>query len=297
VQRIALSPRPSRHRSPALHAHCLRTAALCLSLLCLPALAQTAGGYTAGPGLVPPDYTTEVISFRPSPPATQDRQFTLSRFWRLDPGRYEVELWWQSDAEKHGEGWENTLKAEIEIGLSSHIQLDLYLNFGWATGTSFDYQGTSMEMRYSISSVYNAIPWNPVLYFEFTTRKNAQDRAEFRLLAGGDLPWGGLWASNFFIESNIDYFNESYSEGADLELGVTASVNFPVVKDWLRLGAELRAGFDEHGTTTLYGNFQLGPEMVIVYRPANLKLTASALFGVCSQDPLVRLYLIAGWQF
>ena len=33
------------------------------------------------------------------------------------------------------------------------------------------------------------------------------------------------------------------------------------------------------------------------YRPANLKLTASALFGVCPQDPLVRLFIIAGWQF
>ena len=60
-------------------------------------MAQEAGGYSAGPGLAPaPDFQTTVLSYRPSPPDTQDRQFTLSRFWRLDPGRYEVELWLDS---------------------------------------------------------------------------------------------------------------------------------------------------------------------------------------------------------
>jgi len=285
---------PRQPREPALHALSSRTV-LVLSALALPALAQEAGGYSAGPGLTPPDYRTEVISYRPSPPDTQVREFTVSRFWRIDPGRYAVELWLQTDYEKHGAGSDSTLKAELEIGLSSHIQLDLYLNFGWATGVSFDYQGTAIEMRYSIASVYNAISWNPVLYFEFITNKNAQDRAEFRLLAGGDLPWGGLWAANFFAESNIDYFNEPYSNGADAEIGVTASANFPVVRDWLRLGAELRTGVDQHGTPTFYGVLQIGPELLLTYRPANLKLTASALFGVCSKDPLVRLYLIAGW--
>ena len=274
-----------------------RAAVLAAVLAAVPGRAQEAGGYTAGPGLQPAPYRTEVTAERPSPPDTQVREFTVSRFWRLDPGRYAAELWLQTDFMKHGAGEETTLKAEVEMGLSSHVQLDLYLNFGWATGAPFDYQGVSLEMRYAIAPVYNAISWNPVLYFELTTNKNAQDRAEFRLLAGGDLPGEGLWASNFFIEGNIDYFNEPYSDGADMEIGVTASFNFPVVRDWLRLGAELRTGVDQHGTPTFYGVFQIGPELLLTYRPANLKLTASALFGICLEDPLVRLYLIAGWQW
>jgi hypothetical protein len=277
-----------------------RALALAVTLATLPAVAQETGGHSAGPGLAPPpDYQTTVLSYRPSPPDTQTRQFTLSRFWRLDPGRYEVELWLDTQFAKHGEGSESTLKAEIEIGLSTHIQLDIYLNFGWASGgesSAFAYQGVSLEMRYSIASYYNAISWNPVLYFEFTTNKSAQDRFEFRFLTGGDLPfWGGLWASNFFVENNIDTYNGE--DGLDMEIGVTASANFPVIKDWFRLGAELRTGVDQHGTSTFYGNFQIGPELVLTYQPANLKLTASALFGVCSEDPLVRLFLIAGWQF
>ena len=274
--------------------------ALAVTLATLPAFAQDAGGYSAGPGLAPaPDYQTTVLSYRPSPLDTQTRQFTLSRFWRLDPGRYEVEVWLDTKFAKHGEGSESTLKTEIEIGLSTHIQLDIYLNFGWGTGnesSSFGYQGVSLEMRYSIASYYNAISWNPVLYLEFTTNKTAQDRFEFRFLTGGDLSfWSGLWASNFFFETNVDDYNGA--DGLDMELGITASANFPVLRDWLRLGAEMRVGVDQHGTSTFYGNFQIGPEMVATYQPANLKLTASALFGVCPEDPLVRLYLIAGWQF
>ena len=29
-----------------------------------------------------------------SPPATQDRVFASTRLWKLDPGRYELEVWW-----------------------------------------------------------------------------------------------------------------------------------------------------------------------------------------------------------
>jgi hypothetical protein len=267
-------------------------------LAAVPALAQEAGGFSAGQGLgAPPDYQTVVSTYRPSPPATQDRVFTTSRFWRLDPGRYEVEVWLDTLFLRDGAGAEATLQAEIEFGLTPHIQLDIYENFSFGTGLPFNYVGTSVEVRYSIASYYNAISWNPVLYLEFQTRKQLQDRLEFRLLIGGDLPWGGLWASNFYAESNIDFFRASYALGADAEVGVTASVSFPVVRDVLRLGAELQGGVDQHGTPTFSAVGLLGPDLLLTYRPARLKLTASALFGLFPQDPLVRLFLIAGWQW
>src|SRR2546430_3037885 len=39
----------------------------------------------------PAGYTAVVHGFRPSPAWTQDRNFTSTRFWRLDPGNYEVQ--------------------------------------------------------------------------------------------------------------------------------------------------------------------------------------------------------------
>jgi len=259
-------------------------------------LAQEAGGYSAGPSLGSPDYQTTVSAPRlKSPVQTQDRVFGTSRFWKLDPGRYEVEVWWD---QKFNRDEPNValLQLEIEIGLTPHIQLDLYQNFILSNG-QFDVEGNQFEMRYAFASQYNEISWNPVLYLEWHPRKQAQDRAEVRLLMGGDLPAAGLWAVNLFFEGNVDYFKASYAEGFDGEMGATAAVSFPVLKDVLRLGAELQGGVDQHGSPRFYASGFLGPDLLLTYRPAGLKLTATALFGLFPEDPRVRLLVIAGWQF
>lgn len=260
------------------------------------ALAQEAGGYSAGPGLGSPDYQTTVNASRlKSPTYTQDRLFGSTRFWKLDPGRYEVEVWWDEKF-KRDEPNESLLKLEIEIGLTPHIQLDIYQNFIISEG-QFDVEGNQIELRYAFASQYNEIPWNPVLYLEWHPRKQAQDRAEVRLLMGGDLPAAGVWAANVFAEGNVDYFNASYAEGLDGEFGATASVSFPVAGDWLRLGAEVQGGADQHGSPRFYASGLVGPNVLLTYRPAGLKLTATALFGIFPEDPICRLFVIAGWQF
>ena len=269
-----------------------------LATLCLAtsALAQEAGGYSAGPGLGSPDYQTTVNAPRlKSPVQTQDRVFGASRFWKLDPGRYEVEVWWDEKF-KRDEPNESLLKLEIEIGLTPHIQLDLYQNFIISEGR-FDIEGNQFELRYAFAAQYNEIPWNPVLYLEWHPRKQAQDRAEIRLLMGGDLPGGGLWASNIFAEGNVTYFNAPYAEGFDGEFGATASVSYPVLADVLRLGGELQGGVDQHGSPRFYASGFVGPNVLLTYRPLNLKLTMTALFGIFHEDPLCRLFVIAGWQF
>ena len=260
------------------------------------ALAQEAGGYSAGPGLGSPDYQTTVNAPRvKSPVDTQDRVFGASRFWKLDPGRYEVEVWWDEKFKKD-EPNEALLQLEIEIGLTPHIQLDIYQNFIISNG-QFDVEGNQIEMRYAFAAQYNEISWNPVLYIEWHPRKQAQDRAEVRLLMGGDLPAGGLWAANVFAEGNVDYFNASYAEGFDGEFGATASTSFPLIPNVLRLGAELRGGVDQHGSPRFYASGFIGPNLLLTYRPAGLKLTATALFGLFPEDPRARLLVIAGWQF
>jgi hypothetical protein len=262
------------------------------------AIAQEAGGYSAGPGLGAPDYQTTINAPRvvKSPAYTQDRVFGASRFWKLDPGRYEVEVWWDEKF-KRDEPNESLLKFEIEIGLTDHIQLDIYQNFILSNG-QWDIEGNQIELRYAFAAHYNEISWNPVLYIEWHPRKQAQDRAELRLLMGGDLPWaGGLWASNLFAEGNVTYFNADFAEGFDGEFGATGSVSFPVSGEWLRLGAEIQGGVDQHGSPRFYASGFIGPNLLLTYRPAGLKLTATALFGLFPEDPLVRLFVIAGWQF
>jgi len=262
------------------------------------ALAQEAGGYSAGPGLGSPDYQTTINAPRPvkSPAYTQDRVFGASRFWKLDPGRYEVEVWWDEKFNRN-EPSESLLKFEIEIGLTDHIQLDIYQNFIRSDG-KWDIEGNQIELRYAFAAHYNEISWNPVLYIEWHPRKQAQDRLELRLLMGGDLPWaGGLWASNLFAEGNVTYFNASFAQGFDGEFGATGSVSFPAAGDWLRLGAEVQGGVDQHGSPRFYASGLIGPNLLLTYRPARLKLTATALFGLFPEDPLVRLFVIAGWQF
>jgi hypothetical protein len=231
-----------------------------------------------------------------SPYVTQERPFAASRVWKLDPGRYAVELWWDEKFYRNDQPSYALLKLEFEIGLTPHIQLDLYQNFSVSEG-QFNVEGNQFEIRYAFATEYNEIPWNPVLYLEWYPRKNAQDRAEIRLLMGGDLGPTGLWAVNLYAEGNVDYFKASYAEGFDGEFGASAAVSWPVVNDWLRLGAEAKGGVDQHGTSTFYPSALVGPNVLLTYRPANLKITATALFGLFSEDPLVRLFVIAGWLF
>jgi hypothetical protein len=261
------------------------------------AVAQEAGGYSAGPGVGSPEYQTTINAPRvKSPYVTQERPFAASRFWKLDPGRYQVELWWDEKFYRNDQPSYALLKLEFEIGLTPHIQLDLYQNFSVSEG-QFNVEGNQFEIRYAFNTEYNEIPWNPVLYLEWYPRKNAQDRAEIRLLMGGDLGPTGLWAVNLYAEGNVDYFKASYAEGFDGEFGASAAVSWPVVNDWLRLGAEAKGGVDQHGTSTFYPSALVGPNVLLTYRPGNLKITATALFGLFSEDPLVRLFVIAGWLF
>src|SRR5882672_3229848 len=102
-----------------------RLAALVVVVL-LPAVAlgQQAGGYSAGPAEAP---AYEPAAGSPSPEWTQDRTFPGTRFWKLDPGRIEAELWWNLRAPR-GQDAFHLVKAELEIGLTNRIQLDLYEN-------------------------------------------------------------------------------------------------------------------------------------------------------------------------
>src|SRR5262249_35711431 len=155
------------------------------------ASAQQAGGYDAAPGKGA-TYQAVVEGHRRSREATPQPPFAGPRFWRLDPGRFEVEQWWRVRQHRDGSGSEHLLQTEIEIGLSPHIQIDIYENLQVQPGQQIDQEGNQIEMRYSIASSYGQIWGNPTLYLEWHPRHNAPDRPEGRVLIGGT-PFFSTW--------------------------------------------------------------------------------------------------------
>jgi hypothetical protein len=266
-----------------------------LALASLPGAgwAQTAEGQAAEPSKE--GYSATVSGPRPSPEHTQDRNFAGTRFWLVDPGRFEVESWWDQKLKRDGSS-ENLLQLEVEIGIAPHLQLDLYQNFK-VGAEGFTVEGNQLELRYSFARHYDDILLNPVLYLEWHPRHGAQDRAEARLLLGGDVGVRGLWAANVFYEQNIDDFEKPYAEGTDTELGATGAFSWAVWDRYLRVGAEVKAGLDQHGTPTYYPMALAGPNVLLKVPDADLKLTATAFFGLSEHDPRMRLLVIAGWGF
>jgi hypothetical protein len=253
------------------------------------------------------DYRTLVTD--KSPAYTQDRMLATSRFWRLDPGRYEAELWFNQRYFKGGTSSDGLLQAEIEIGIAPHLQLDIYQNFnlntedtgafGWG-GT----EGTQIELRYAFANKYDEIALNPVLYLEWHPRRGQPDRAEVKLLLGGDITPSLLGVVNLYAEANANTLPGqpgNSMKSADMELGGTVSVSYAVDIDHFRIGAEAKLGIDQHGNDKdptdpekFYPVGLVGPNIMLKWPEQLIKLTATCLFGVAQYDPKVYPYVILG---
>lgn len=262
-----------------------------LVMVLLPVLAQAqeAGGFTAGPGAAAPQYETRVLSFQPSPEVTQSRLFASTRFWRLDPGAYEVETWWR--VRKTAEGTEHLFQAEVEIGLTPHLQLDLYENLQLLPGQSLAQEGNQLEARYSFASRYGETWGNPTLYLEWHPRHGAPDRAELRLLVGGALAEHLVGALNIYGEQNVT--DRGGPEGTDGEMGFNAAASYGLLNDQLRLGAELKLGLDQHGKPDYVPAVEVGPNLLL--HRGRFKATATFLFGLEPDDPKYEPFLILGY--
>jgi hypothetical protein len=264
---------------------------LCLVALLLPAIAsaQEAGGYSAGPASSEPRYESRVYSFQPSPEVTQSRLFAGARFWRLDPGQYEVETWWR--VRKTAEGTEHLFQAEVEIGLTAHLQLDLYENLQVLPGQSLSQEGNQIEARYSFARNYGELWGNPTLYLEWHPRHHAPDRAEARMLIGGELLPRLMGALNVYVEQNVT--DRDGPEGVDGELGFNAAASYGVIDDHLRIGAETKLGLDQHGKPDYVPLVEVGPNILV--HAGRFKATATFLFGLEPTDPRYEPFLILGY--
>jgi hypothetical protein len=111
----------------------------------------------------------------PSPNDTQVREFSQSRLWVLDPGKYTAEVWWTGEFDNGGS--ESRFQTEVELGFAPHLQLDVYfnvqVNFVDATAITpassnlGDHTGVAVELRWAIPDYWGETFMNPTLYFEY----------------------------------------------------------------------------------------------------------------------------------
>jgi hypothetical protein len=209
-------------------------------------------------------YQSVVRAHKPSPEWTQDRVFTSTRFWLLDPGNYEAQTWFRTRIYGTPGGTnaptEFLLQQEVEIGLWPHLQIDLYENLTFNEDSSghrgVQQEGVQIEARIAIPSYYGQIPTNPVIYLEFHPRHDAPDRAELRLLLGGAPKRWLYLAANPYVETNVENTNVQMN---DLFGNIFTQSRF--VAD-LEVGTTLAMGFRLHPTFTLSVETKIGGDML-----------------------------------
>jgi hypothetical protein len=272
----------------------------------------------------PKQYESVVVGHIPSPQWTQDRNFTSTRFWLLDPGRFEAQVWWRTRVfdDHKANPTEQLYQAEIEIGLAPHLQLDLYENLTYDVGDDGDrrlrHEGNQIELRIAIPSYYGQMFGNPVIYLEWHPRHDNPDRFEARLLLGG-APTRWLYlAVNPYVETNVEptELTSAAANGLgqplvvkqskwiyDMEFGATVAAGF-WVREWLRFSLELKIGADMLGAedNALHFVAFLGPGFILkpIPRSQRLKIMFTSLFGVAGQSAGAQRFeplLIVGSQW
>jgi hypothetical protein len=306
--------------------------------LAVPALAQSAGGVspdTASPA--PPgeqahsnsaprtpeqqndEYqpyeTDDVLTFKKSPTFTQDRQFTNTQVWVLDPGSYTVEQWW---AGRFGVPYGATagttnqdaqlFQTGIEIGVLKRLQLDIYVNYEFNQNDTGRYDvvpgghtGVAAAVRIAIPDHWGQVWANPAFSFQVASLYQNALRAEGRLLLAGTVFTPRLLAAfNFAFARNS--FRDAVT-GVDYEIDGDLGLNYDFIPGWFRAGAEATVGWDSHGslnpdgTSALHTVAQVGPQLLFTVPSRYFKVLAAVLFGLANFDPPVQPTIIASCTF
>jgi hypothetical protein len=272
--------------------------------------AQRAGGYKSmepeGPPAsqpAPPAATAgryETV-IEASPMWTQDRNFLGTRFWKLDRGHYELELWYRPEFFRDKPSTQR-FQLEMEIGLTDRLQLDIYENVtfnkdGPDGGRTFSHQGIALELRIAIPKRYGTIWGNPVVYLEYLSNHDAPDRFEAKLLLGGELFTPRLLgALNAVFECNVNKMRGAPYAG-EPEFGVTAAASYEVVKQRLRFGAEARlifegASFGAVRRRDVETELLLGPNVAWHILGRHFKAYVTMFFGVTEGSPRYAPWMI-----
>ncbi len=276
--------------------------ALALVLMSSTAYADgpSAGGFSAGGGLGGVDQGEG--GGGPSPEHTQDRTFGATRFWKLDEGAMQGEVWWRFRDPRGADNHYNILQLEYEVGLTDRVQLDLYGNFTDERG-SWGYEGSQVETRIAFDPVYGRTPLNPVLYLEAHSLHLGPVRGEVKLLLGDDVIGEKLFgAVNLVYEQNLT--DSVGAAGApeyvpNPEAAIVAAASYAIVGQTLRVGAEAKLALEKEEFEDAEWEKQLlaGPNVSTRIAGPRLKLLATCLFGITDDAKAIDAYLILGSAF
>jgi hypothetical protein len=242
----------------------------------------------------------------PTPTWTQDRTFPGTRFWKLDKGKFEVEQWWKYRAPPRGSTGEDAyqfLQTEIEMGITDRVQIDIYENVSTEGTGRLHHDGNQIEARIAIDPVYGRTPGNPVIYLEWQPRHLQGDRAEVRLLGGGEMLGDRLvGAANLFYEQNLTS-QPGAMGGSEFvpnpEMGATGGLSYAIMGQTLRVGGEAKLAFEKELLSDPSWQFQVlvGPNVSARLHGERLKLFATSLFGLTSDARKVDAALILASEF
>jgi hypothetical protein len=229
-----------------------------------------------------------------SPSWTQSRTFTGTRFWRLDPGQQEFEVWYTGRLHKDGDVEVNRHLWQIEymVSLIRGVQLDVYANYQYDAQGGPHIEGAQIETRIAPWR-YGQIFGNPTLYLEWHPRNRDANRGEVRLLFGGQLGIPHLrGAMNLLWEQNLDSATgKKVDYITDREVGATGAIAYELVPHAFSVGAEGQFKLDQQGEDAYQRVVKAGPSFWFSFMEGHFHLTVSALIGLTSRSD--RYYPIA----
>lgn len=230
-----------------------------------------------------------------SPVFSQGRPWAATRFWVLDPGEQEAEVWYSSRINHNGVKGDSPhlLQVEYMAGVTPRVQLDVYFNYKFE-GDKSQIEGAQIEGRFALARRYGEIWGNPALYLEWHPKTRGPNRAEARLLLGGEIFRPDLFgAINPFFEQNLD----EEADGkfvSDREIGFTAALSYALLPGRLSLGAEIKAAADQQDEIDYKAVVKMGPAVWLSLFDGFLRVTYTGLFGLTSRSDAYNPIVILG---
>lgn len=242
----------------------------------------------------------------PSPHWTQTRSFAATRFWLLDPGRQSVEAWYGLRTCKDGSCrqpnqstvTQHLWQIEYMVSPFRGFQLDVYFNYIKEPGgvdPDAHVEGMQIEGRFTPFR-YGEVFLNPTLYLEWHPQTRGPNRAEARLLFGGEITRRLRGATNLFFEQNVDSPDGVKANFvADREVGFTAALSYAVIDRVLSLGAETRILEDQQGDRETYQNVaKLGPAVWLSDETGSVFVVGSFLCGLTDHSDKFNTIVVVG---
>src|SRR5450432_2448115 len=219
---------------------------------------------------------------------TADRRFPGVRTYVMPENSVEFEYWTRVDVPRHGPS-EVQHMFELEFGLPSRFQLDLYI-IDRTEGGQQSFIDQQIEVRYAFAD-WGKIWGNPTLYLEYINRDELSDKIEAKILLSDELAPRWHWGQNFLFEGETGGERE-------YEYGWTGGISYTLADEKFSVGAEAQFSlFDVHDHRGSYRDETfLGPS--IQYRPMpRMHLDLAPLIGVDHETGIAKIFFVFGNEF